>query len=79
MLKSLSSLTPLSIWGGEGTVNFVRRPMWFGTGKGGKKNPKDLKENLGKPSRTTRQKEISGYTTQSGAVKQDLNWQMRHL
>ena len=41
--------------------------MWFGTGKGGKKNPEDVKPNLGGPSRTT-----SGYTTQSGVIKRWL-------
>ena len=46
--------------------------MWPGTGKGGKKNPEDVKLNLGGPSRTTRQKKTSGYTTQSGIVKRWL-------
>lgn len=58
--------------GGERTVNFVRGPMWLGTGKGGKKNPEDVKPNLGGPSRTTRQKQTSGYTTQSGIIKRWL-------
>ena len=58
--------------GGERTVNFVRGPMWYGTGKGGKKNPEELNTNLGGPSRTTRQKETSGHTTRSGIVKQWL-------
>jgi hypothetical protein len=58
--------------GGERTVNFIRGPMWFGTGKWGKKIPEHMKPNLVGPLRTTRQKQTSGYTTQSGVVKRWL-------
>lgn len=55
--------------GGERTVNFVRGPMWHGCGKGGELRPECAKPNLGGPSRTTRSKRSSGYTTKSGVVK----------
>ena len=55
--------------GGERTVNFVRGPMWHGCGKGGELSPECAKPNLGGPSRTTRNKRSSGYTTKSGVVK----------
>ena len=55
--------------GGERTVNFVRGPMWHGCGRGGVQYPQQAKPNLGGPSRTTRSKCSSGYTTKSGAVK----------
>ena len=54
---------------GERTVNFVRGPMWHGCGKGGELRPECSKPNLGGPSRTTRNKRSSGYTTKSGIVK----------
>lgn len=54
--------------GGERTVNFVRGPMWHGCGKGGELRPECAKPNLGGPSRTTRSKRSSGYTTKSGVV-----------
>ena len=44
--------------GGERTVNFVRGPMWHGCGKGGELSPE-----CAKPSRTTRNKRSSGYTS----------------
>ena len=43
--------------------------MYHGTGKGGIKKPKDLKPNLGGPSKPTRQKMKRGYTTASGVLK----------
>lgn len=55
--------------GGERTVNFVRGPMLHGCGKGGVLRPECAKLNLGGPSRTTRNKCSSGYTTMSGVVK----------
>ena len=55
--------------GGERTVNFVRGPMWHGCSKGGELSPECEKPNLGGPSRTTRNKRSSGYTTKSGVVK----------
>ena len=55
--------------GGERTVNFVRGPMWHGCGRGGVQDPQQAKPNLGGPSRTTRSKCSSGYTTKSGTVK----------
>ena len=55
--------------GGESTVNFIRGPMYHGTGKGGAKNPEDAKPNLGGPSKLTRQKMKGGYTNASGVLK----------
>ncbi|MES9881338.1 MAG: hypothetical protein ABW185_10700 [Sedimenticola sp.] len=55
--------------GGERTVNFVRGPMWHGSGKGGIKGAEDAQMNLGGPSRTTRQHKSPGYTTKSGVNK----------
>lgn len=55
--------------GGEKTVNFIRGPMWHGCGKGGTKDAKDARMNFGGPSRTTRLKHSSGYTTKSGTIK----------
>lgn len=49
--------------------NFVRGPMWHGCGKGGELRPLCAKPNLCGPSRTTRNKRSSGYTTKSGLVK----------
>ena len=54
--------------GGESTVNFIRDPMYHGTGKGGIKKPEDLKPNLGGPSKPTRQKMKGGYTNASGVL-----------
>ena len=42
--------------GGESTVNFMRGPMFHGTGKGGIKKPEEANPNLGGPSKPTRQK-----------------------
>lgn len=55
--------------GGESTVNFVRGPMFHGTGKGGIKKPEEANPNLGGPSKPTRQKLKGGYTTASGVLK----------
>ncbi|VDH93896.1 Hypothetical predicted protein [Mytilus galloprovincialis] len=55
--------------GGERTVNFLRGPMWHGTGTGGLKNPDDAKLNFGGPSSHARLKRSSGYTTESGVIK----------
>ena len=55
--------------GGSRTVNFVRGPMWLGTGSGDKKDPQDAVLNLGGPSMFTMQKNSSGYTTKSGVIK----------
>ncbi len=55
--------------GGERTANFVRGPMYIGTGKGSKKDNEEAKMNLGGPSRRTMQKASPGYTTSSGIVK----------
>ena len=55
--------------GGKRTVNFVRGPMWHGCGKGGELRPECAKPDLGGPSRTTRNKRSSGYTTKSVVVK----------
>ena len=55
--------------GGEKTVNFLRGPMWYGCGKGVRKDAKDARMNFGGPSRTTRLKHSSGYTTKSGTIK----------
>lgn len=55
--------------GGESTVNFVRGPMFHGTGKGGVKKPEEANTNLGGPSKPTRQKMKGGYTTASGVLK----------
>ncbi len=60
--------------GGLRTVNFVRGPMWHGTGKGGEKDAEMLSGqlNLGGPSRPTMMKSKSGYITSSGIVKEWL-------
>lgn len=55
--------------GGESTVNFIRGPMYHGTGKGGVKKPEDAKPNLGGPSKPTRRKMKGGYTNASGVLK----------
>ena len=55
--------------GGERTVNFIRGPMGHDCGRGGVQDPLKAKPNLGGPSRTTRNKCSSGYTTKSGTVK----------
>lgn len=55
--------------GGERTLNFIRGPMWHGTGKGGEKKIEESKMNLGGPSRTTLQNKSVGYTTKSGVNK----------
>ena len=55
--------------GGESTVNFVRGPMFHGTGKGGVKKPEEANPNLGGPSKPTRQKMKGGYTTASCVLK----------
>lgn len=55
--------------GGEKTVNFLRGPMWFGSGSGSNRPVENLKINFGGPSHPTRLKHSSGYTTESGIVK----------
>ena len=55
--------------GGESTVNFIRGPMFHGTGRGGIKKPEEANPNLGEPSKTTRQKMKGGYTSASGVLK----------
>jgi hypothetical protein len=59
----------LKYLGGERVVNFIRGPMHSGTGKGGTKTKDTASLNLGGPSKTTRQKNKSGYTVESGVIK----------
>ena len=55
--------------GGNSTANFVRGPMRTGGGRNNIENQLPL-QNFGGPSRPTRTKKKSGYTTKSGVVKE---------
>ena len=61
--------TTVKYLGGNRTVEFLRGPMYYGTGSGGNKSSLDVAMNLGGPSRLIRQKHASGYTTKCGVVK----------
>ena len=54
----------------------MRGPMYFGTGKEGRKNGAMANANLGGPSKTTHQKLKGGYTFQNGVMK---NMQLEFL
>ena len=57
--------------GGQATVNFLRGPMFTGSGSGIKKrNAADCRMNFGGPCTKTRRKKQSGYTTKSGIIKE---------
>lgn len=57
--------------GGNACAEFVKGAMWHGSGRGGciGKQPENCKMNLGGPSKSTRAKQSSGYTTKSGVLK----------
>ena len=67
--KLCSSLILSNFLEAKELLIFVWGPMWQGCGKGGELSPECAKPNLGGPSRTTRNKRSSGYTTKSGVVK----------
>lgn len=66
VVEFFNSIKSLS---GERTVNFIRGPMGHGCGRGGVQDSLKAKPNVGGPSRTTRNKCSSGYTTKSRTVK----------
>jgi len=59
----------LKYLGGERVVNFIRGPMYLGTGRGGTKTSDKANFNIGGPSKPTLQKNTSSYTVHYGVIK----------